>query len=374
MEVKNNKVYIFAITIFIWNIINYYLESITKYTDLLNYLFWIVTLIICIISFKNEYKRDKYKDIIFKDIIMFILIYIIIYYLSGLILGFKKSPLSFEIFNILKNLIYYVLLIVIIETSKYYLIKENNSKIFLILITIIFIIARLDINYLNSIDNNYTEIFKYLSSNIIPLTLYGIVGTYLIKNSDSKTNVILQLVPSILMYTIPISPNLDWYLYGMFHLIYLLIIYIFIKYEIEKREENNKNAKKSIVSLIPISSISVILVLFVLGIFNYVPIGVMSNSMNPIFERGDIVIYKKINNINTIKKDDIICYQLDNIKVMHRVIKIEKINNKKYFTTKGDNLKTNDPLKVNEEQIIGVIKFTIPKLGYPSVWLYELLK
>lgn len=374
MEVKNNKVYIFAITIFIWNIINYYLEGITKYSGLLNYLFWIITLAICIISFKNEYKRDKYKDIIFKDIIMFILIYIIIYYLSGLLLGFKKSPLSFEIFNILKNLIYYVLLIAIIETSKYYLIKENNSKIFLILITIIFIIARLDINYLNSIDNNYTEIFKYLSSNIIPLTLYGIVGTYLIKNSDSKTNIILQLVPSILMYTIPISPNLDWYLYGMYHIIYLSIIYIFIKYEIEKREENNERAKKSIVSLIPVSSISVILVLFVLGIFNYVPIGVMSNSMNPIFERGDIVIYKKTNNINTIKKDDIICYQLDNIKVMHRVIKTEKINNKKYFTTKGDNLKTNDPLKVNEEQIIGVIKFTIPKLGYPSVWLYELLK
>ena len=50
------------------------------------------------------------------------------------------------------------------------------------------------------------------------------------------------------------------------------------------------------------------------------------------------------------------------------------LNNKKYFTTKGDNLKSNDPLKVKEEQIIGIIKFTIPKLGYPSVWLYELLK
>ena len=108
-------------------------------------------------------------------------------------------------------------------------------------------------------------------------------------------------------------------------------------------------------------------------LFTYVPIGVMSNSMKPIFERGDIIVYKKIKNINDIKENDIICYQLDNIKVMHRVIKIENINNKKYFTTKGDNLLSNDPLKVKEEQIIGTIIFTIPRLGYPSVWLYELL-
>ena len=96
--------------------------------------------------------------------------------------------------------------------------------------------------------------------------------------------------------------------------------------------------------------------------------------MKPIFERGDIVIYKKTKDINEIEKDDIICYQLDDIKVMHRVIKIETINNQKYFTTKGDNLTTKDPLKVKEEQIIGEIEIVIPRFGYPSVWLYEMLK
>ena len=47
---------------------------------------------------------------------------------------------------------------------------------------------------------------------------------------------------------------------------------------------------------------------------------------------------------------------------------------KKYFSTKGDNLTTKDPLKVKEDQIIGEIEIVIPRLGYPSVWLYEILK
>ena len=96
--------------------------------------------------------------------------------------------------------------------------------------------------------------------------------------------------------------------------------------------------------------------------------------MKPIFERGDVIVYQKINDIDNIKVNDIICYQLDNIKVMHRVIKIETTNNQKYFSTKGDNLTTKDPLKVKEDQIIGEIEIVIPRLGYPSVWLYEILK
>ena len=117
-----------------------------------------------------------------------------------------------------------------------------------------------------------------------------------------------------------------------------------------------------------------ILILFVLGVFKYVPIGVMSNSMENIFVRGDIVVYEKINDIDILKEQDIICYQLDNIKVMHRIVKINEYNGKKFFVTKGDNLTTNDPLRVSEEQIIGRIKFVLPKIGYPSVWLYEYLK
>ena len=373
MSIKNNKVYLFTMVIFMWTILLNFLHNISDYYNLINYIFWISILIICIIKFNKGYNRNKYKDILFKDIILFTLIYIIIYYLSGFIVGFQNSPLNYSIYNIIKNIIKYTSLRIIIESVKYYLIKENNTKIFTIIVTILFIIINIDIEYLLDLIIQPKELFKYISSNIIPNIAYGIVGTYIIKNSNLKSNLMLQIIPIILTYTISISPNLDWYLYGLFHTIYLLLLYIYLKYEIEKREETEQNAKRNIFSLIPITSIFIVLISFVLGIFTHVPIGVMSNSMKPHFERGDIIIYKKIKDINNIKVNDIICYQLDDIKVMHRVVKIDNIDNKKYFTTKGDNLLTNDPLKVKEEQIIGTIVFTLPRLGYPSVWLYELL-
>ena len=373
MNIKNNKVYLLTFLIFIWNFFYYYLKNIINDYNIINYIFWVAILLVCIIIFNKGYQRNKYKDILFKDIIIFTLLYLIIYYLLGFIVGFQKSPLNFSIINIIKNLIKYAIIRTIIESVKYYLIKENNTKIYIILVTILFIIITSDINNVIDLIDTPKDLFKYISSTIVPNIMYGLTGTYIIKHSSLKANILLQIVPIILIYTIPISPNLDWYLYGVFHTIYLLLLYTSLKYEIEKREQTEKNAKRNIFSLIPITTIFVILILFVLGIFTYIPIGVMSNSMKPYFERGDIIIYKKIKNIDNIKINDVICYQLDNIKVMHRVVKIEEVKDKKYFTTKGDNLLTNDPLRVKEEQVIGTIVFTVPRLGYPSVWLYEML-
>ncbi len=373
MNIKNNKVYLLTFLIFIWNIFFCYLKNITIYYNIINYIFWIVIMLVFIIIFNKGYLRNKYKNIIFKDIIIFTLLYLIIYYLLGFIVGFQKSPLNFSIINIIKNLIKYVTIRTIIESVKYYLIKENNTKLYILIVTILFIIITSDINNIIDLIETPKELFKYISSTIVPNIMYGVTGTYIIKNSSLKANILLQIIPITLTYTIPISPNLDWYLYGVFHTVYLLLLYTYLKYEIEKREQTAKNARRNFFSLIPITTIFIILIFFVLGIFTYVPIGVMSNSMKPYFERGDIIVYKKIKNIDNIKINEVICYQLDDIKVMHRVTKIEEIKNKKYFTTKGDNLLTNDPLKVKEEQVIGTIVFTIPRLGYPSVWLYEIL-
>lgn len=373
MKVVNNKVYIFSLILTIWIFISCYLEYIFKYTNIINFIFYLTILIICIFLFKKEYKRDIYKTTIFKDIVIFVLLYLIIYHMLGFVIGFKRSPLSFDIISIILNLSNFVLLRAILETIKYYLIKENNSKLFLILITILFIIINVDITNILNLLNKNTELFKFLSSTVVTEIMFSVVGTYIMKNSDLKSNLLLQLIPIIIIYTIPIAPNLDWYMYSVFHIIFLLIIYLYTKYEIEKTEQEDKIARNNIISLIPMLTIFISLILFVLGIFSYVPLGVLSNSMKPIFERGDVVVYHKIKDIKSIELNDIICYQLDDIKVMHRVVKIENINDDLYFTTKGDNLKTNDALKVKEEQVIGIIKFRIPKFGYPSVWLYEFL-
>ena len=105
-----------------------------------------------------------------------------------------------------------------------------------------------------------------------------------------------------------------------------------------------------------------------LGLFKYEAIAIMSNSMHPIFSRGDIVIYKK--DLKAIKTGSIIVYNLDQKYIVHRVINRE-VNS---YETKGDKNLNADIVKVKRENVKGIYCFHIKYLGYPVVWLNELLK
>ena len=100
-------------------------------------------------------------------------------------------------------------------------------------------------------------------------------------------------------------------------------------------------------------------------IIGYRSYTVLSGSMEPKFYPGDLVITKHKNKTD-IKVDDIVTFR-DNegVIITHRII--EKTN--EGYITKGDNNNVNDADILKKENIIGEVKFSIPKLGYVSSFL-----
>ena len=110
-----------------------------------------------------------------------------------------------------------------------------------------------------------------------------------------------------------------------------------------------------------------------LGLFKYEPITILSNSMAPVFNRGDVVIFKKIdeNELNNIPKGSIIVYSTENKNIAHRIVNIIKNGNTVLYQTRGDNNNSPDTNLVKSDQIHGVYTFNIKYLGFPSIWLYD---
>ena len=63
---------------------------------------------------------------------------------------------------------------------------------------------------------------------------------------------------------------------------------------------------------------------------------------------------------------------MNNKTIVHRVYHINP-NNSRSFITKGDNNEEADNWVVNENNIIGVVIAKIPIVGYPTVWLNEMI-
>ena len=116
-----------------------------------------------------------------------------------------------------------------------------------------------------------------------------------------------------------------------------------------------------------IAILVVLLAIFFVGsrILGYKPYTVLSSSMNPTYKVGDLVYAKKVK-FSEVKVGDALVFKTNGqTTVTHRVVKINKED--KSFTTRGDANNIEDGNPVYYTNIIGVVKFSIPKLGYLSI-------
>ncbi|KAK5773790.1 signal peptidase complex catalytic subunit SEC11 PWA37_003864 [Arxiozyma heterogenica] len=109
---------------------------------------------------------------------------------------------------------------------------------------------------------------------------------------------------------------------------------------------------------------------------------VLSGSMEPAFQRGDILFLWNRN--ERVSVGDIVVYEVDgkSIPIVHRVLRehhSQADESKQLLLTKGDNNAGNDiPLYANKKiyltrnrDIVGTVKGYFPQLGYITIWVSE---
>lgn len=256
----------------------------------------------------------------------------------------------------------------------FFVAKNRKNKISLLFITLIFILVEINYRKFFISLNNRREIFKYICGELLPLISYNFLSIYLISNKRYYFSLIYRSFVNLLFLIFLGKFKIDWFVIGSFSILLVTIIYLIYKYKILKfRADLRRENRFENIKYVVIISFSIFLVLFMLGVFKIQPISIISNSMNPLFRRGDVVIFKKLNEkeLNNIQVGSILIYNLENKKIAHRVVKKIKDGNEVFYKTKGDNNETVDSKLVRENQIIGVYLFHIKYLGFPSIWLYE---
>lgn len=100
-------------------------------------------------------------------------------------------------------------------------------------------------------------------------------------------------------------------------------------------------------------------------VLGYQVFNVISGSMEPTYSVGDLIYVKEVD-VNEIEVGTPITFVLneDLVVATHRVVEIDAQN--QHFYTKGDANDTADASPVHFNNVIGVPKFAIPKLGYVS--------
>ena len=336
-------------------------------------LFWLCIVIYFIFSKKYIRLRQKNKYYLYSTIMS--AFYIIVYFSLGIYFGYAKSPYKHHISSIIKNIFIQIIPIIGIELARtIIIIKNKDNKKIIYLTTIILIL--LEINYKTIIDTfqNKEEFFKYTCQIIIPTIINGILFTYLTAKTQYVTSLVYRINIELVKLLTPILPNLDWFVSSSVEILAPAIIYLIYRYGFVKQREDVRHKKQNtsyklnyIITIIA----SLLLICFMTGIFKYEPITILSDSMTPIFEKGDMVIYKKLTpeEIKELPINTIILYTKQDRNIVHRIVKKIVNGNNVLFETKGDNNNKADMELVEIEEIKGVYVFHIKYMGYPSVLL-----
>ena len=148
-----------------------------------------------------------------------------------------------------------------------------------------------------------------------------------------------------------------------------------------KIEDFEKKKKRSI-NILKIFNICICLIIIPIIIYNltliikyvinpqetpdflgYKTYEIISRSMEDTINKNDLIIVKDVPKTE-IKINDIIAFNNGKEVITHRIIDIENINGQTFYTTKGDNNRSQDKEKISYEQVEGKYIFKISKFGY----------
>lgn len=311
-----------------------------------------------------------------KTMIIMAILYIIVFSLSGLVIGFSYSIYSHHILAILKNLYQIVLIVILTEYLRSYVINLNpKSKIAIVSTTVIFILLEINYSVLFAKFADTKDTFEYVSSIILPLIFSGVLYSKLALMGGYRLTIPYRFIITIFMILTPIVPAFDWFLTGMFGIIYPVVVFIVMKKYSKKPTSIRREHKKSTSVFYYIALfIMLMFILFVYGLFENKPIVVLSNSMVPVFSKGDVVVYRTPDEEekNKLENGTIVVYNKDNQFVIHRIVRTIKRMGETMYITKGDANKSDDFAPVKKEEIVGIYSTSVKYIGYPSLWLNEI--
>jgi len=305
--------------------------------------------------------------------------YVIVYMDIGLFTGFGRSPLSFTPVGLMANLILVSLTLLGMEFSRAYIIKsfgERRPFLTIGLVTLLYSFISVSIVGLLSFSDPLA-LTRFFGTGLLPVIAVNLLASYLALIGGPVASLAYRAPIMAIMWFSPILPNLSWgiesFLGVMAPTMSFVVINQFIPTTTLRRSgipvENNRfgrNRKSPLRGVMIASILCVLIVWTSTGLLEIQPTTMISGSMRPTMDVGDVAIILDVP-ADSVQPEDIIQFWQDGEMVIHRVIEVSQEGKEKLFVTKGDANREPDAAPVYPSQVRGKVVFNIPKVGWVAI-------
>jgi signal peptidase len=271
------------------------------------------------------------------------------------------------------------LLIVIGEYIRFRLIKSANPlnrPVIAFALTIILAYGQMDgIRMLLGGDVILWAIFF---ESVFRHLIISAVVTYISIKGSLASMVLISFFYTMLPFLAPVIPDITPIAFSLISgaMAFVTgIIYHFVSNEksqdVRKREKRViKYGRKPILFNTGYALVLVLIGAFFVGLFPIYPIAVLTDSMEPTFERGTLVFIERVSPgeaFNKVDEGQVIHFESRNrVEFIHRVVDFSHDSDgERVYITQGDAVEIIDPHPVPQDNVLGIARASIPFLGYP---------
>ena len=304
------------------------------------------------------------------------LLYVMAYYITGLEFGFYQNPYRLSLTYFFKFFLPIAAVITFTEVIRYVFLAQND-KLAIALCYLSCVAA--DMLICSNIPSvtSMSKFMDLVAGALFPAIISNLLYNYLSKRYGFYPNLVFRAITILHAYTLPIKSRISDSLLNFFNILLPIGIYLFIDSLFErKRRYALGNTSKfwrvlSTILTIVVLIIMIGTVMLISNQFYYGAYVIATESMTGELNRGDVAIYESYEE-QLIIEGQVIVFEQNGSAIVHRVVDIEIINGITRYHTKGDANEDWDADYILDSDIIGLVNYKLPFLGYPTLWVRSL--
>ncbi|HUW44670.1 MAG TPA: signal peptidase I [Dehalococcoidia bacterium] len=318
----------------------------------------------------------RLKSTIIRLALMIGFFQVLLYVIGGLFSSFGKSPYSFAPTGILTNLVFIGSMLVGMELSRAWLINRLGKKHTLLAVAFVAVLYTLLSLPLARITGLRPELasITYVNSTVLPTLAESMLASFLALLGGPLAAIAYRGILQAFWWFCPILPDLPWAFKGLIGVV-VPIVGLLVANTLRTSRPGHRQARRagegSLAGWVVTTIVAVAIIWFAVGLFPVHPTTVISGSMRPTLDVGDVIIVAKVP-ADTIEPGDIIQFrEAEGITTVHRVVEFQEIEGNMVFITQGDANRAPDPDPVLAANVVGKVIFNIPKVGWAAIAVKE---
>lgn len=291
----------------------------------------------------------------------------------GLLNGFGRNPLTLTQSLVAFNLVREVPRVLGVEFLRGYLLGNSRRVRTSLALTSLFFtfLSFTYTRYLSMITSSYSSSVNFIMRSFVPLFLSNLLVGYLFILGGIKNSLIYSMFTRLYIYLMPLLPNVSSGMLAVVNVVQVFVFFVILEITYSGESETKKITLSS--KLLSFVFFSLLLAVLVSMIIGYRALVVVSGSMSPALDVGDVAVINTRVSPSDVVEGDVIAFYLSRDLIIHRVVRVLNTSSGIKYLTKGDANENPDPFRVSQSALLGKYVFKIPLVGYLWIYLMQIL-